>query len=604
MSMMKLRKQAKLFLWIVVIAFGGWIFFDLGADLVGKRISKPWERGIIAEVDGKPIPYQAYENMLQAMYQDSMQAKGGRELTDQEETALESEVWNRIIEELQWNKAVRRRNLNLEDVTVWNLIQISPPAEIQQMEEFQTDGQFDHQKYLQAVRDPNNLAYFRQYEATLRADIPKELFRADIFHTAQISEKEAYDRFLADNRKIKVRFLALRPSEVPDSLLRFGEEDLERYYREHKDELENPMRVSLRMATFWKKPSTEDTLTAKDRLDTAYEELQDGEGFEEVAQYYSEDEFTKDQGGDLGWIRKGERTFESTLAVAETLETGKFSAPYYTPAGWEILKVEEKRRDSLHLRHILTKVRTSGMTLANLRTRSEEFAELSKSIGIEAASESMEVDIQSTDLFVPEYGYIPLFGKDEDLIEFIEDADVGEVTDVLRRPNFYIVAELEKEEPAGLPPLEEIRDRVETALEKDLREKKVRETAREIYGVVSGGGTLEEAASAAEHWTPKVEETDFFGRDEVVRGVPGITEFHGAAFALSEGEISPPIDTRYGSFLIQAQATEEPYENFATRKTEIESRLTNVEISRLWTSWSEELTEDADIEDYRNYLLY
>ena len=61
MVMEKLRKQTKLYLWIVVGAFIGWIFFQLGENIAMRRKLKPWQRGILAEVDGRV----RYEDMVE-----------------------------------------------------------------------------------------------------------------------------------------------------------------------------------------------------------------------------------------------------------------------------------------------------------------------------------------------------------------------------------------------------------------------------------------------------------------------------------------------------------------------------------------------------------
>ncbi len=73
---------------------------------------------------------------------------------------------------------------------------------------------------------------------------------------------------------------------------------------------------------------------AKDIL----ERLQKGESWFLLAQQYSEDRSTAEQGGDLGWIARGD-TVKPFEDVAFALEVGEISGIVATPYGWHILQV-------------------------------------------------------------------------------------------------------------------------------------------------------------------------------------------------------------------------------------------------------------------------
>ena len=68
MIMSKFRKRMKLIFWIVVFGFVAWLVFEVGANILGIRIIKPWQRGILAEYKNGKITYNAfltyYENVL------------------------------------------------------------------------------------------------------------------------------------------------------------------------------------------------------------------------------------------------------------------------------------------------------------------------------------------------------------------------------------------------------------------------------------------------------------------------------------------------------------------------------------------------------------
>lgn len=80
----------------------------------------------------------------------------------------------------------------------------------------------------------------------------------------------------------------------------------------------------------------------KDLADTVYKQVtQPGANFEQIAKDQSEDATTAPNGGDLGWIAKGEMipAFES---VAFATAPGQISQPFQTRYGWHIVKVYQK----------------------------------------------------------------------------------------------------------------------------------------------------------------------------------------------------------------------------------------------------------------------
>ncbi|MFQ5889450.1 MAG: peptidylprolyl isomerase [Gemmatimonadota bacterium] len=86
--------------------------------------------------------------------------------------------------------------------------------------------------------------------------------------------------------------------------------------------------------------------------DTALQELRGGTDFAIVARRYSRDLSNRDQGGDLGWVRRG----QLVPAFAEAAWRARPRdpvGPVKTRFGYHIIKVENVRGGERHLRHIL-----------------------------------------------------------------------------------------------------------------------------------------------------------------------------------------------------------------------------------------------------------
>ncbi len=80
---------------------------------------------------------------------------------------------------------------------------------------------------------------------------------------------------------------------------------------------------------------------AKTKIDSLHKVLMDGGNFEEVASTNSQDNVTKNRGGQLGWISINQyaQAFEEQIFALK--QDGNLSKPFKTKAGWHILKRQQ-----------------------------------------------------------------------------------------------------------------------------------------------------------------------------------------------------------------------------------------------------------------------
>jgi peptidyl-prolyl cis-trans isomerase C len=118
---------------------------------------------------------------------------------------------------------------------------------------------------------------------------------------------------------------------------------LRAYYQKNRQKFSKPESVKARLIL----ASVEDfkngaqERAARQKIDQVYSQLKAGKDFGLLAEQFSDD-FYKVKGGDLGWVHRGrlEPDFEK---VAFTLAPGTYSAPFRTPYGYNILKVEARQ---------------------------------------------------------------------------------------------------------------------------------------------------------------------------------------------------------------------------------------------------------------------
>lgn len=91
---------------------------------------------------------------------------------------------------------------------------------------------------------------------------------------------------------------------------------------------------------------------ARQRIEEIRNDIKGGKSFESQAAAYSADPGSRDQGGDLGWVQKGQMVPEFEKA-AFRLQVGEISNIVKTEYGYHIIQMVAREGEKVHLRHVL-----------------------------------------------------------------------------------------------------------------------------------------------------------------------------------------------------------------------------------------------------------
>ena len=125
------------------------------------------------------------------------------------------------------------------------------------------------------------------------------------------------------------------------------------FYTNYSDSLPVfPVKMKIRHLLVKIKPSEKNRLNALEKIKTIREKILDGESFSGLAERYSADPGSKNNGGSLGYIRRNQmvKKFE-TVAFTQNINT--LSKPIETQFGFHILETTEKSGEKIKVRHIL-----------------------------------------------------------------------------------------------------------------------------------------------------------------------------------------------------------------------------------------------------------
>jgi peptidyl-prolyl cis-trans isomerase SurA len=131
------------------------------------------------------------------------------------------------------------------------------------------------------------------------------------------------------------------------------EKEMRAYFDQYRDQLpQRPATVSFRNIVVAPKPSVEARNRALAQADSIVAELRRGAEFVTAAKRFSQDPASRDQGGDLGWFRRGQMVTEFE-SVAFRLKPGVVSDPVESPFGFHIIQVQRIQPAEIQARHIL-----------------------------------------------------------------------------------------------------------------------------------------------------------------------------------------------------------------------------------------------------------
>ncbi len=160
----------------------------------------------------------------------------------------------------------------------------------------------------------------------------------------------AREEKLNENPEIKRKLLEAENLILAESYLQkrlskisIKEEEMRNYYEKNKEKYSEPERVHLKHILIFV-PEGADKQTKEKALNRAKQikaQLLKGVKFEELAKLHSDDTASREKGGDLGVLRKGETLPEFEEKVFK-LKVGEISDPISSPYGYHIVKVIKK----------------------------------------------------------------------------------------------------------------------------------------------------------------------------------------------------------------------------------------------------------------------
>ncbi|HUF93421.1 MAG TPA: peptidylprolyl isomerase [Candidatus Limnocylindria bacterium] len=574
----------------------------------------------VAVVNGEVIPAERYQRRYEVYLNFYSQMNRGS-FTPQlaEQMGLPQQVLDDVIREAAAVQRARAEGLELSDEE-FNVIVHAIP-------EFQESGRFSMPRYQAFLRQRGTDA-----EADLRRQLTMRKLQRVITSGAKVSDAEVEQAFVAKREEVRAAWALVdagalaaaataSDDEVDAYLKQHGAEfqqplrrrvqyvtiapkdfrpavsdaDVEKYYTEHAREFETPRQVRAAhvLATVGQTGGSEAEDKAEAKVADVIRRAQAGEDFAKLATEVSEDPGSKANGGELGYVSKGEMVpqFEAALFA---LKKGELSPePVRTQFGFHAIKALDIREASRKpLKDVSAQIRgrlAADAAEAAAKAKADEvkpplqaaadFMAQARALGLTAVETTMaKVDR-------------PRAAGPDALEEAAFNLTQGGVSPPVKTPAGYVLVKAFETIPPGVPPLAEIRDKVIAAVKRQKGDAAAVERARQL----AAEAKTADLQAAARRMAATTGETARFSRTKPAERLPGDVQL--AALRTPVGGVSEPVKTPQGYYVVKTlERTAPNVADLTAEREKVQGEVLTQKQSAVWEGWIAGTMASARIE--------
>ncbi|AEA33747.1 SurA N-terminal domain-containing protein [Hippea maritima] len=490
-------KRFAIVLWIAAAAFiiGGAYLFVRGPFTMGSNTA--------IEVGNTKISFQDYQKTYNNIYnfyvQMLTQLKGGNFSDDDlKKLNIKQKAIDILVERALLLQQAKKEGIKVSNEDVLRAIESNKA--------FYYNGKFSKEKYL-ALLKANNINP-KDYEDSLKTALYIDKLKKRLFKDVKVSDKDVKSFFDKNYSKINLDFVSFDISsfkskvKVDDEKLnkfyqkhksdyriptmvkfeyivvplsyvkkkiKVTDNETEAFYNAHKDYFKVPLRIKVAHILISSKDNQTDSKLRK-KADDVYKLLEDKKiSFKEAAKKYSSDDYTRNVGGELGYVTKDMVIDEFWNNIIK-LKRGEISKPFKTKFGYHIALVEDIKKPFVRpFKSVKDQIKDY---LKTNKAKKVWFVEADKIfVKIRDSKESMKKAAKEFGLPFKETDYMSLKNPQTPFTAKMVQNALLSNKGALLGPDLssagYVIYKLTDKKPSYIPPFDKVKDKIK----KDYIEK-------------------------------------------------------------------------------------------------------------------------------------
>ena len=598
--MNRMRQNTKIILMILVFAFILTIIFSWGMGGFKGRQAK----GVIAKVNGDEITAKEYYDSYQQRIEQYRQERGtepqGRVLDQLQEQVFDAMVQQRLLVDVIEKMGITVTNEELGE-ELWT----NPPQFLRQNPSFQdSTGVFDIEIYKAALQEPQADRFWNSVIMYLKNTLPVQKF-VDLMEASAVvvTEQDVILEYKMNNMQATADYLFYNAFAFSDEIKEPAEEEIQDYYKKHREDYRVEEKRVLNVVKMDIKPTPADSAAVYKDAKDLIQDIEQGREFAALAEIYSKDPGSAQNGGDLGYFSRSQMVTPFSDA-AFNAGIGEVVGPVETRFGLHIIKVEDKRtrngETEVKARHILLNFEPSSSTRDDMREEMMYVSEMAQEDSLSNVAEKEGFSLETTPPFTRD-GSIPGIGLESQINRFAFRAEVGDVSGLISTEETFYVVELANIQEEHVQPLDEVKSRIVNSLKAEMRMQAAREHCEAAYERLNQGASFEDVAAAD---SLEIDQTKAFNMTNPIPGIGREPAFAGTAFGLQVGEFSAPVKGTRGYYLLQLIEKDEFNEKvFNASKSQLVYQIQQRRRNQIFADWYQNLKEHANIQDFRDDMM-
>jgi peptidyl-prolyl cis-trans isomerase D len=422
------------------------------------------------------------------------------------------------------------------------------------------------------------------FEESVRDDIMVQRLRAYVTAGVSAGDKEAREEYIKDNRKIKlqyavissddirksinptdaeleafftknaaryanavpeertIQYFAFTPNDVPGGVKQPTQQEIEAYYNLHKSEYSVPEQAKARHILIKVAPNADakEDAAAKAKAEDILKKLQSGGNWAELAKKDSDDPGSKDNGGELGWARRGMMVpeFDKAIFTQKIGDIGLIKTQY----GYHVVQVEE--RQPAHTQTLAEVLPTIQATLMRQESTAAQDA-YAKTLTSEAIKNGLEKTAAAHHLQVVTtppvnaQGVIPALPDGSQLISRAFQSKPSDPPQSAPTGEGYAIFQVKSIVPAHAPTFADWKSHVEDDYRSEQVPALLSQKTAELAAKAKASGDL---AKAAKEVGATVKTSDLVDERGQVPDFGAVGQVAPQLFEMAPGTISGPIN--------------------------------------------------------------
>jgi peptidyl-prolyl cis-trans isomerase D len=318
----------------------------------------------VGTIAGDNIDYSQYSNKVNEQINMVMQNNPNANVDDAMRTQINDIVWNQFISDKVVKPQYKKVGISVSEDELYDLMMVHPHQMVlQQLTDKNTgrvhevvgtpDGNLDLIKLQQWVNgmNPDAERFWMNLETGIAESRLAEKYATLIKKGLYVTTAEAKEAYLAQNKTMNVGFVMKRYNTVSDSAVKVNDDDIQKYYNDHKYEFKSPETTrNIQYVSFDVVPSEQDMVDLEKDAQRVAGEFKTKTTKEDSSYIAQESE-----GGQVTISDLTKQTMIIRDSSVYTDAAGTVYGPYNEGAYFKIYKLAKVKSvaDSARVRHIL-----------------------------------------------------------------------------------------------------------------------------------------------------------------------------------------------------------------------------------------------------------